>query len=242
MACTHDHHWESFKRFLLVVLCPPFRAAFSPAYCSRFVWLPRHGWLAVNKLNFERIELRLALPMLAVTLLVLPLLAAELFLGAWMEQHVWAAIIVHCLTAIVWFSFALEFIITLALSEKKLAYCKIHWINIAIIILPLLAFLRALRLLRITKATKLIRAYRMRGVVARTMRFAMVFNLIERLMERNPEKYLLSLEDKVSEKKAEITALEEKMSELRARIAKDKEDAPEAEKTTRPVPAEPRTF
>ena len=51
---------------------------------------------------------------------------------------------------------------------------------------------------------------------------------IERLMERNPEKYLLALKDKVSEKKAEIQALEEKMDDLKDRIAKEKEatDAP----------------
>ena len=53
----------------------------------------------------------------------------------------------------------------------------------------------------------------------------MVFNLIGRLMERNPEKYLLALADKVLEKKAEIQALEEKMDDLRDRLAKEKEAA-----------------
>ena len=233
MASSHDHHWESFKRFLLVILCPPFRAAFNPAHGNRFVWLPQRGWLAANKQNLERIELRLALPMLAVTLLVLPLLAAELFLGTWLEEHLWAAIIVHCLTAIVWFAFALEFIVTLALAEKKLAYCKVHWVNIAIIILPLIAFLRAIRLFRMAK---MIRAYRMRGLVARTLRLAMVFNLIDRLMERNPEKYIASLEDKVSEKKAEIADIEEKLREVRERMAQKKENA----HRTETVRGEPR--
>lgn len=224
MATARDHHFLAFKRFLLVVICPPFRAAFSPAYPPRFVWLPRHGWVFVGKLNFERVELAMAIPMLAVTLLVLPLLAVELFLGTWLEQHLWAAVVIHGLTAGVWFAFALEFIIMLALAEKKLAYCKLHWINIAIIVLPLIAFLRVIRLfkfLRFGKASKLLRAYRMRGVVARTMRLAMVFNLIDRLLERNPEKYLLALEEKVQEKKAEIAALEEKMGELRQRISEE---------------------
>ena len=222
MATTHDHHWDAFKRFLLVACCPPFRAAFSPAYPSRFVWVPRHAWLLAGKLNYERMELRMAVPMLAVSLIVLPLLGLELMLGTWLENHFWAAIIVHTLTAMVWFGFALEFIVMMALTDKKLAYCGRHWVNIAIILLPLVGFLRMFRLLRIGKATKLLRAYRMRGVVARTMRLALVFNLIERLMERNPEKYLLALEDKVIERKAEIQALEEKMTELRQRIAQAK--------------------
>jgi voltage-gated potassium channel len=223
MAMAHDHHWNAFKRFLLVIICPPIRAAVSPAYPNRFVWLPKHDWLAVGKLNFERMELRFALPMLGVTLLVLPLLGVELMLADWLELHLWAAIIVHILTAVVWVAFALEFTILLSLADKKLAYCKQHWINIVIILLPLFGFLRALQFLRAGRATKLIRAYRMRGVVSRTMRLAMLFNLIERLLERNPEKYLLALKDKVAEKKAEIQALEEKMGDLQARIAKEKE-------------------
>ena len=227
MATTRDHHWGSFLRFSLVVLCPPFRAAFSPAHAPRFVCLPKNHWLAVSKLNFERVELRVALPMLGVTLLVLPLLGIELFFGAWLVEHLWASIVVHCLTAVIWFAFALEFILMLALSEKKLVYCKTHWINIAIIVLPLIAFLRALRLfrfLRLAKASRILRAYRMRGVFARAMRLAMVFNLIERLLERKPEKYLLALEEKVREKEAEICALEEKMADLRAKIAEEERD------------------
>ena len=233
MAMTHDHHWDAFKRFLLVIVCPPFRAAVSPGYPGKFVWLPKHDWLAVGKLNLERVELRLALPMLGITLLVLPLLGLELMLGTWLERHLWAAVIVHTLTAIIWIAFALEFIIMLSLAGKKLAYCKQHWVNLAIILLPLCAFLRAFRILRLGKFGKLLRAYRMRGIVARTTRLAMVFNLIERLMERNPEKYLLALEDKVLEKKTEIQALEEKMNDLRERIAKEQEAAA-AEKVPTP--------
>lgn len=234
MATVQDHPWRAFKRFLLTILCPPFRAAFSTAYPARFIWLPKHGWLAVGKLNYERVELRFALPMLSVILLILPLLAVELFLDSWLNDHLWLAIIVHCLTAFVWFAFALEFIILLALADKKLNYCKRHWINIAIIILPLIAFLRFVRIFHYFrlgnagKAAKLIRAYRVRGVVARTMRVAMVFNLIDRLLERNPKRYLESLEEKVREKKTEIQELEEKMDELRARIAEEEnQSAPE---------------
>ncbi len=225
LATAPDHHGKAFKRFLLVVLCPPFRASIASAYPTRFVWLPRHGWLSVGKLNFERVELAIAIPMLAVTLLVLPLLAVELFLNDWLEQQLWAAVIVHCLTALVWFAFALEFIVMLSLAEKKLAYCKQHWINIAIIVLPLIAFLRVVRIfkfLRFGKASKLLRAYRMRGLVARTMRLAMVFNLIDRLLERNPEKYLEALEEKVAEKQSEIDDLKERMAELRQRITEEK--------------------
>lgn len=219
MACTHCHPLETLKRFLVVIACPPFRAAFASAYPNRFVWLPYHGWIRVNRLNFERVELRLALPMLAVTLLVLPLLGIELFLSEWLSNHLWAAVVVHCLTAFLWFAFALELVVMLAMAEKKLAYCKAHWINIAIIILPLIAFLRFLRIARLAK---ILRAYRMRGLVARTMRLALVFNLIERVLERNPEKYLAALQEKVDEKYAEIDALEEKMDELRQRIAYEK--------------------
>ncbi len=231
MATAQDAPGKMLKRFLLTTLVPPFRIAYATAYPHKFVWLPKHGWISVTKLNFERMELRLALPMLAVTLLVLPLLGIELFLRELLVQHLWAAMAVHIFTSIVWFAFALEFIIMFSLAEKKLVYCKRHWVNIAIILLPYIACLRMFRLfhfLRMAKASKILRAYRLRGIVARGMRLALVFNLIDRLMERNPAKYLIALEEQISEKKAELKALEEKVESVREKVAEQERQQAEA--------------
>jgi len=117
-------------------------------------------------------------------------------------------------TALIWFSFALEFILLVSLAEKKLAFCKRHWINIVIILLPLLAFLRSLQLfrfLRMAKAGKLMRAYRLKGLATRMAKLATIFNLIDRLLSRSPEKYQAHLRDKIAEKEEELAELNSKL-------------------------------
>jgi len=127
---------------------------------------------------------------------------------SWLEIAMWF------LTALIWFSFAFEFILLVSLAEKKLAFCKKNWINLVIILLPLLAFLRSLQLfrfLRMAKAGKLMRAYRLRGLLARVVKLAVVFNLIDRMLSRNPDKYNAHLQEKISEKEAELNELKRKL-------------------------------
>ena len=131
-------------------------------------------------------------------------------------------IAIYAVTALIWFSFALEFILMVSLAEKKLDFCKRNWINIVIILLPLLAFLRSLQLfrfLRMAKAGKLMKAYRLRGLITRIVKLALVFNLIERILARNPERYCEHLEEKLAEKREEMDRLEQKLAEARREAA-----------------------
>ncbi len=124
-------------------------------------------------------------------------------------------VIIWFLTALIWFSFAFEFILLVSLAEKKLAFCKKNWINLVIILLPLLAFLRSLQLfrfLRMAKAGKLMRVYRLRGLLARAVKLAVVFNLIDRMLSRNPDKYNAHLQEKIAEKEAELQELKSKLN------------------------------
>ncbi len=235
-ATARDELGSLCKRFLLTSVMPAFRLTLATAYPHRFVWLPKRHWLAVGKLNFERLELRIAVPMLGLTLMVLPLLGVEFLLRDYLQENLWLGVIVHALTSLLWFGFAFEFLVMFSLADKKLAYCKAHWINIVIILMPLIMWLRLVRMLSFLKVSKMIRAFRLRSITARGMRLAMVFNLVDRLMERNPEKYLLALEDKALDKKAELQALEEKMVEMKAKIAKQ-----EAELATSQSPGRPES-
>jgi voltage-gated potassium channel len=123
----------------------------------------------------------------------------------------------HGVTAMVWFAFTYEFLLMVSVAEHKIDFCKAHWINLVIILLPLVAFLRTLRLfrfLRAAKAGKLMRAYRLRGVTTRAIRLALVFNLMERLMQRSPEKYRLHLEEQIREKEEELAQLKLKLNNM----------------------------
>jgi voltage-gated potassium channel len=209
-------------RFLLICLLPAFRLTISPQFANHRIWLPRAHWQPVGRATFDHLERKLALPMLLITLLILPVIGAELLLQERIDRSPGLTMLLHMTTAFIWFFFALEFILLVSATEKKLDYCKKHWINIIIILLPLIAFLRALqifRFLRLTKASKLLRAYRLRGVFARTMRIVLMLNLLERLMQRNPEKYLAHLEEKIQEKETELGELRTKLQEAQERLA-----------------------
>lgn len=210
-------------RLLLVCLMPPFRMMISPAIPNRYIWLPRQGWLRTGQEQLEHMEWRTALPMLLTTLLILPVIAAETFFHARVEQSTWMPLIVYLLTATIWFAFAYEFILLVSVAERKVDYCKVHWVNMIIILLPIVAFLRTLRLfrfLRLAKAGQLIRAYRLRGLMARALRLALVFNLIERFMQRNPDKYCLHLEEQIREKEEELEQLKTKLQHIQAGLEK----------------------
>ena len=47
--------------------------------------------------------------------------------------------------ALIWTAFALEFVIMISVVERKLKYCVQHWIDLLVIVLPLVGFLRTLR-------------------------------------------------------------------------------------------------
>ncbi|NNE80979.1 MAG: hypothetical protein HKN18_11985 [Silicimonas sp.] len=212
---------ENWKRMLLVALVPPFRMVLSPRRPNNRVWLPVYGWRDVSAASVFEMEQRTAIPMLLATALIVPVLVVDFGFSAAVDGSVALQVTLAILMALIWFSFALEFVVMVSLAPKKLAYCKKHWINIVIIILPLVAFLRSLQLfrfLRMTQAGKLVRAYRLRGLITRSLKIALAFNLIERFMSMNPERYAASLEDKIAETEDELSELRQKLAEVQRNV------------------------
>ncbi|MFO1349600.1 MAG: potassium channel protein - like protein [Gammaproteobacteria bacterium] len=220
---TAPDGWKAAgKRALLVALLPPLRMTVASAWPMTSIWLPWAGWRRVDADLYEQMERDLALPMLAVSLLILPVVVLEWFFKDLLARQLVLAMAVNLGTALIWFAFAVEFILLLTVAERKLRYCAQNWINIVIILLPLVAFLRSLRLfrvLRVAKAGKLLRAYRLRSLWTRAYRLVLLLNLIERALHRKPERYLSHLEGKAREKERELAVLRAKIAELRERLA-----------------------
>ena len=208
------------KRLLLTSLLPPLRMIVATSTPQGWIWLPGVGWRPAGEETSEKLEQRLMLPMVVLTLLVLPVLGAELTGGETMENRPRLALATHLTTCVIWIGFTVEFLVMVAAAPNKLAYCLKHWINLVIILLPLVAFLRVLnafRFARMIRAGKLLRAYRLRGLATRLWRVALLFNLLERLQQRNPAKYCAGLEKKIAEREAEITELKTRLNDFRAR-------------------------
>lgn len=222
LAKSWSNPKPALGRCLLIALIPPCRLAFATHVPGRWIWLPGLGWHLRDADLFERMEHGFAIPMLLVTLLIVPVVIAELFLQSLIMDSAAFAHALHALTALIWFAFATEFILGVSVASNKLTYCKQHWVNMVIILLPLVAFLRTLmvfRMLRLGKVGQLLRAFRLRGLLVRAQRIAMLLNLIDRVLQRNPERYLETLRHRERNKLRELERIRNKIKEVEAKLA-----------------------
>ncbi len=137
---------------LLAVLCPPLRLCMRHADREGKVWFPGFGWQAVNEDLRQRLERNLTVPMLIIALMILPVLLVEFAMVDQVASRVWLQVVLGVSTGLIWFAFAAEFIVMVTMADKKLRYCKQHWLDLAIILLPLISFLRSLREARAVRA------------------------------------------------------------------------------------------
>jgi len=99
-------------------------------------------------------------------------------------------------------------------SARKIAYIKDNWIDLAIILLPLVAFLRSFSML-----AKLGRAYRMRGIIIKTVRALTLLEIADRLTGNDPAKKLQRLNHQYQEKEEELQELREEIRFLEAEMS-----------------------
>jgi len=208
------------ERFWCCVL-PPLRIAARDHETGQRVWFPQLKWQAVSRELRDRLERAGNIPMITIACLVLPLIAIEFQYAEQLENHPrWAGGLAAA-TALIWFAFAYEFVVMFSLAEKKFEYCKTHWLDLAIILLPLVAFLRALRLgrlLRLQQLSRTARIYRMRGLAMRAWRALLVLEIVRRVLQGRPEQRLKRLDELILAKQQELTDLEAERQTLRQRV------------------------
>jgi len=210
---------------LLACLIPPLRlGAVSAAWDDR-IWLPSLSWQHPGRKLSTLLERIFGKPMLIIALLILPILLIEFVFKGAVQQHFWLRLVLHMATGFIWFAFALEFIIMVSASDKKLSYIKKNWIDLAIILIPLISFLRTLRVLRLAKLAKiqkiarLGRIYRVRSLGIKAMRALMMFEVINRILKISPQKRLAKLHAELEERTIEINELNEEIHDLEGTIA-----------------------
>ncbi len=196
---------------------PPCRLSTPSSAWGERIWLPILHWQTPGKALVRTLERLFSKPMLVIALLILPILLIEFGLKSLVEEHEWLRLLLHVCTGFIWCAFAFEFIVLISATDKKLVYVKKHWIDLAIILLPLISFLRTVRVLRLArlakvqKLAKMGRVFRMRGLLMKTLRALMFLEVVNRLLRVTPEKKLVKL-------KAEYTDRLEDLEELKATI------------------------
>lgn len=216
--------YRPLRDFLAVALIPPWRMGLRSQGPGRQIWLPRLGWRTVDRDLNRDLERAFGLPMICIALLVLPLLVTEFFFAKQVRQYPWLQFWLEAGNALVWFAFTLEFIIMLAVAKHRFRYVLTHWIDLAIILLPLVHFLplfRMLRLgrvLRLEQLSRLGRLYRMQGVALRAWRAFLLLQLIQRILGTSLEKQLERLRELEQAKLEELEELREEIAQLELRL------------------------
>jgi hypothetical protein len=141
----------------------------------RHVHAARFGIVIADDALRERVNRFFHWPMILLALLVIPLLAIELLVLDRSPEAERGALGWLCWIGfgIISFAFLAEFIIKVAIAECRIEYCRRNWLDIVIIVFPLL------RPLRLTSLVRTSRLFRLRGIGMKAARclFALVAGL-----------------------------------------------------------------
>jgi voltage-gated potassium channel len=215
-AATRRYHFFA----LLFCVCPSLRMCARVPEMGQRLWLPGLGWRQANKRLRKRLEHHFSVPMIAIALLIMPVLIIEFFMKTQVAQYAWLRMLLHISTGVIWFAFAAEFILMVSVADKKISYCKSHWLDLAIILLPLLSFLRSLRVLRATRAlripqlTKTARVYRLRGTAVKALRALILLEFFQRVTGGNVDRSIEKLQRQLQEVEAEAKEIRRKIASL----------------------------
>ncbi|MFP4500649.1 MAG: hypothetical protein ACLFTT_06585 [Candidatus Hydrogenedentota bacterium] len=209
--------WKRHLFAFFAALVPPLRPSVPPAFAPNHVWVPFIGWHKADKSFEQRLEQQFSGPMTVVALMILPILAIEFLWSETLHQNIVLLGLVEVGTRLIWLAFAIEFFVMVAVARKKVAYCTAHWIDLLIIVLPLVAFLRVLRLARLGRLGRLqrmSRVYRMRGIFYRLMRATVLLNLIVRTNDRLRRKRIEFLQKKLLRLEEQMRAVRQEIEDL----------------------------
>jgi len=128
-------------------------------------------------------------PMIVVALLVLPLLGVDFLYLAGHEERRFTTIWWICVIGsfLVWLAFLVEFVVKITIAESRLEYTKRNWLDVVIILLPIVGWLRVSRLARTT------RVFRLRGVGMKFARHVLTVLLGLQITERVLERFGVNL-------------------------------------------------
>lgn len=218
---------ESFQQlhpyWWVFCVFPPLRLCAHTRENREQMWLPILNWQTVDRRLQRRLERIFSFPMILIALLILPVLGLQFYFKERIVDYPSLRFILHVGTGLIWFAFAVEFIVMVSVAEKKFDYCKKHWLDLAIILLPLISFLRTLQVLRMSKITKLgklqqltrvARVYRLRGVAMRGLRALMLLEVVHRLLRTKPESRIKKLQQQYADKQRELEELAEEIQRL----------------------------
>ncbi|GIW96736.1 MAG: potassium channel protein [Pirellulaceae bacterium] len=212
------------------LMFPPLRLGAHRHGEQEWIWLPRWHWQVVDRDLCRRLERLFSIPMFWISLMILPVLGLQFYFKHRIADYPLLRAVLHIGTGVIWFAFAMEFIVMVSVAKSKWRYCKEHWLDLAIIVLPMVSFLRSIRVLQamrfvpaaqLGQISKAASAYRMRGVVMRAVRAMMLLDLTTRVLRISPEKRLATLKQMRTDKLLELQEIEAEIKQLESTLRDD---------------------
>jgi hypothetical protein len=233
-----DRGHRSWKPLLVTAACaliPPLRMGRRSLVRPDHIWLPGLGWRAVDHHLRRTLERFFSIPMIGFALMVLPLLALEYYGAETIRAEPALALWFDIGTAVVWLAFSVELIVMVAVSDRPLRYCFLHWLDVAIVLLPAVEVLPLFRLLRLGRVLRLEqllrwgRLHRLQALTTRGWRALLLLQVAQRLTGRSPEHRLEQLRELLRAKEEEAAELRAEIQQLEDHIAERAAHRPTAE-------------
>ncbi len=217
---SSERFWTRLGLGASVILFPIFRISIPPFGDRHRIWLPFFGWRDRDR-SLEKDLLRaFSLPMFAVVLLVLPILGIEYLRPQWLENRT-VAFSLSLGSQIIWLAFAFEFSLMISVARKKIRYCVKHWLDLAIVLLPVilfvlpfLSFLPIARLARLGRLMRSTRLLRMKGVGLKAFSAMVLIAGTKRFGGRSNEKRIRKLKEQIEELEEDIDEIRREIVEL----------------------------
>ncbi len=213
----------------IMMLIPPLRLASKRCHDKEYIFWDLN-WQLIDQTLYEHIEKRFLYPILIVSCLMIPFWITEIIFSK--ISHLWLTHLLNLGNAVIWSLFVIEFIILCSISKKPLKYVTSHWLELSIIILPMLVLARFILIFKylqfsktaylLVKIQNILNIYRARSVINRIIRILIIIDIVRRVYQhRNPQKYLQMLQDKLDDKEQEITEIKQKIIETKTLIKND---------------------
>ena len=211
---------RNMRQHFWYLLMPIFRLCGRDHINGTHVWLPMLGWQETNRSLEKLLARRFSIPMIIIALLVLPVVILELFWAELIIDSPRLTFALETATVWIWMAFVFEFVIMISVVKRKLLYCRKNWIDLAIVLLPMLSFMRAARLgtlMQIKQLSRTARVYRLRGIALRTWRAFVTLDVLAMILKRDPSYRMEKLQEQIVEHDEELTYLKSELNRLKQR-------------------------
>lgn len=197
-------HWS-------YLLAPFLRLSARDHIDGSYVWVIGLGWIKSTLILEKKLAGAFGIPMMALALPVLPLVIIQLFWSSAVNSNPHLKFLMATATAVIWMAFVFEFAIMFTVSRRKIKYCKEHWLNLLIVVLPLFGFLRLAALGNVFKLKQLAKTasvLRLRGLAIRLWRAVISLGIVDTALRKTPDHKIEKLERMIEEKKEELELLQ----------------------------------